>query len=179
VQVNAATAILERLTVRPSAEADELLASLGTSPLLEPQPAANLLRRPQIGFADLLGLLDAGDAARLASVRPEVVEQLVIRAQYDGYIQRQLADIARHRATEHTVIPRGIDFVALEGMTFEARDKLTRLRPDTLGQASRIAGVSPADVSVLMMHLHRLGGQAGGVVAEAPGGETVETDATH
>jgi tRNA uridine 5-carboxymethylaminomethyl modification enzyme len=84
-----------------------------------------------------------------------VVEQLAVRAQYDGYIQRQVAEIARHRAKETTVIPLTFDYHGLEGITIEARDKLSRLRPGTLGQASRIAGVSPADVSVLMMYLHR------------------------
>ena len=98
----------------------------------------------------------------MAGLAPEVVEQLAIRAHYDGYIRRQLVEIARHRATEHTLIPKELDFTVLDGITVEARDKLTRLRPDTLGQASRIAGVSPADVSVLMMYVHRLGVDSGG-----------------
>ncbi|HZJ02535.1 MAG TPA: tRNA uridine-5-carboxymethylaminomethyl(34) synthesis enzyme MnmG, partial [Thermoleophilia bacterium] len=94
-----------------------------------------------------------------------VLEQVEIRARYDGYIQRQLSDIRRHRATEHRAIPRGFAYDSIEGITVEARDKLTRLRPATLGQASRIAGVSPADISVLLLHLHRAGSVAAGTSA--------------
>ncbi len=141
--------------VRPSQASDEALESLGTAPLTETQSAAQLLRRPQLLFDDVVRLLDATARDRLGGLPSDVAEQLAIRAQYDGYIERQMAEIRRHKATEGTLIPRGLDFHSLEGLTVEAKDKLARLQPETLGQASRIAGVSPADVSVLMIHLHR------------------------
>jgi hypothetical protein len=91
----------------------------------------------------------------VASAPPEVLEQVAIQTRYEGYIRRQLAEIRRHRATETLPIPDTFEYDHVEGLTFEARDKLRRLRPATLGQASRIPGVSPADISVLLVHLHR------------------------
>ncbi|HLA81237.1 MAG TPA: FAD-dependent oxidoreductase, partial [Thermoleophilia bacterium] len=147
--------LLDEIQVRSNSETDQLLEALGTSPLEESQSAAKVLRRPQISFQDLLGLLSPADRDRLAAAPPEVVEQLAVKARYEGYIRRQLAEIRRHRATETMPIPGNFDFAGIEGLTFEAKDKLHRLRPATLGQASRIPGVSPADVSVLLVHLHR------------------------
>lgn len=153
--VEGAADIMGRLQVRPGDVSDRVLAALDTPPLTESQNATQVLRRPQVTFADLLRMVDPEAREFLSALPSGVVEQLAVRAQYDGYIQRQVAEIARHRATETTVIPTTFDYDGLEGITVEARDKLSRLRPGTLGQASRIAGVSPADVSVLMMYLHR------------------------
>jgi len=149
------TAVLETVQVRSTEATDELLEKLGTAPLEESQSAAKLLRRPQVSFDDLLSLLASPDRDRIASAPPEVVEQLAIQARYDGYIRRQIAEIRRHQATETLCIPDSFDYWPLEGLTYEAKDKLSRLRPGTLGQASRIPGVSPADISVLLIHLHR------------------------
>lgn len=153
--VERAGSMLESVRVRGSGRVDALLAELGTTPLAGSQTAAQLLRRPQVSFGDVVAMIGGAEAEWLAALPPQVVEQVAVRAQYDGYIQRQLAEIARHRATEDTLIPSDLSFVALEGITVEAKDKLTRIRPMTLGQASRIAGVSPADISVLMLYLHR------------------------
>lgn len=153
--VEGAADVMGRLQVRPGGLSDQVLVALGTPALTESQNATQVLRRPQVTFADLLRMLDPAERESLSALPAEVLEQLAVRAQYDGYIQRQVAEIARHRATETTVIPLEFDYGGLEGITMEARDKLGRLRPGTLGQASRIAGVSPADVSVLMMYLHR------------------------
>lgn len=153
--VDRSAATLSRLQVRPGEKSDEVLASVGTPALTETQSAMQMLRRPQVSFADVLRMVDPAARASLSELPPRVIEQVAIRAQYDGYIQRQTAEIARHRATETTVIPSDFAYEGLDGIAMEARDKLSRLRPDTLGQASRIAGVSPADVTVLMMYLHR------------------------
>jgi tRNA uridine 5-carboxymethylaminomethyl modification enzyme len=99
--------------------------------------------------------MSEADRELFSAAPAAVIEQLVIQARYDGYIRRQLAEIRRHRATETLAIPPGFDFWPLEGLTYEAKDKLSRLRPVTLGQASRIPGVSPADISVLLVHLYR------------------------
>ena len=146
---------LQEILIRSTEATDRLLEDLGTAPLVEPQSAARLLRRPQISFEDLLALLSPDERTRFRSAPPAVIEQIAIRARYDGYIGRQLAEIRRQRATETLSIPRSIDYVSIEGLTFEAKDKLTRLRPATLGQASRMPGVSPADISVLLIHLGR------------------------
>jgi tRNA uridine 5-carboxymethylaminomethyl modification enzyme len=143
------------MQVRSSDETDALLTSLGTAPLEESQSAGRLLRRPQVSFDDLLRLLSEDDRARIASVPEDVLEQLEVQARYEGYIRRQLAEIRRHKATETLPVPADIDYWPLEGLTYEAKDKLSRLRPGTLGQASRVPGVSPADISVLLVHLYR------------------------
>jgi tRNA uridine 5-carboxymethylaminomethyl modification enzyme len=150
------TDLLDTIQIRANEENDRLLEELGTAPLEETQSAAKVLRRPQVSYADLVRLVGASERERIATAPPEVVEQLEIQARYEGYIRRQTAEIKRHRATETLGIPSDIEFWPLEGLTYEAKDKLSRIRPATLGQASRIPGVSPADVSVLLIHLHRL-----------------------
>jgi tRNA uridine 5-carboxymethylaminomethyl modification enzyme len=146
---------LEQAQIRTNAENDALLEAIGTTPLEQSQSAARLLRRPQVSMEDLLHLLSNEDREAIEASPPEVLEQLEIQVRYEGYIARQLTEIKRHRATETLRIPDHFDYAPIEGLTFEARDKLGRLRPATLGQASRIPGVSPADVSVLLVHLHR------------------------
>ncbi len=149
------TGLLESIQVRAGEESDAHLESLGTTPLEESMSAARLLRRPQISYSDLLRMLSDDDRERLAAAPSEVVEQLGVQARYEGYIRRQQAEIRRHRATETLPVPDGFDYWPLEGLTYEAKDKLSRLRPATLGQASRVPGVSPADISVLLVHLYR------------------------
>lgn len=149
------TGLLESIQVRAGEESDVHLESLGTTPLEESVSAARLLRRPQISFDDLLRMLSDDDRERLAAAPSDVVEQLGVQARYEGYIRRQQAEIRRHRATETLPVPDGFDYWPLEGLTYEAKDKLSRLRPATLGQASRVPGVSPADISVLLVHLYR------------------------
>jgi tRNA uridine 5-carboxymethylaminomethyl modification enzyme len=148
-------ALLESTSVRSNPASDALLASLGTSLLAEPQPAARLLRRPEISLVDIYELLPPQVRDALQRAPQEVVDRLSIDARYEGYIRRQLAEIRRYRATEDLVVPDGFDYRRIDGLTFEAKDKLARLRPHTLGQASRVPGVSPADISVLLIHLHR------------------------
>ena len=147
--------LLESIQVRAGEESQMLLESLGTTPLEESQSAEKLLRRPQVSFEDLLQLLSSADRERVLSAPSDVVEQLVVKARYEGYIRRQLAEIRRHHATETLPVPDDFDYWPVEGLTFEAKDKLSRLRPATLGQASRVPGVSPADISVLLVHLYR------------------------
>jgi tRNA uridine 5-carboxymethylaminomethyl modification enzyme len=147
--------LLESIQVRAGEQSQILLESLGTAALEESQSAGKLLRRPQVSFDDLLRLLSKDDRERIASAPPDVVEQLAIQARYEGYIRRQLAEIRRHRATETLAVPDDFEYWPLEGLTYEAKDKLSRLKPATLGQASRVPGVSPADISVLLVHLYR------------------------
>lgn len=149
------TGLLDDIQIRSNEQTDELLATLGTAPLEESQPASRLLRRPQVTFDDLLLMLSSDERDRIASAPDDVIEQLGIQARYEGYIRRQLAEIRRHRATETLAVPDGFEYWPLEGLTYEAKDKLSRLRPATLGQASRVPGVSPADISVLLVHLYR------------------------
>lgn len=153
--VEKAATMLGTVRIRGGERVDGLLEGLGTSGITDSQTAAQILRRPQITFNDLLGMMEGPERDWLSDLEPEVIEQIEIRAQYDGYIQRQTSEISRRKATEDTLIPPDLVIQDLVGITVEAKDKLARIRPMTLGQASRIAGVSPADVSVLMMHIHR------------------------
>jgi len=147
--------LLDTIQVRAGGENDRLLESLGTVPLEESQSAARILRRPQVAYTDLVRLVSPTDRDRVLLAPAEVVEQLEIQARYAGYIRRQTAEIKRHRDTETLAIPSEFEYWPLQGLTYEAKDKLDRIRPATLGQASRIPGVSPADISVLLIHLHR------------------------
>ena len=117
---------------------------------------AQMLRRPEVTYRDL------------PSVNPdlseEVIRQVEIEVKYAGYIERQGDEIARFRKMEDKMIPEGFDFSRIPGMKTEARMKLERIRPRTLGQASRISGVSPADVSLLIVWLRRVQTQPGGEV---------------
>jgi tRNA uridine 5-carboxymethylaminomethyl modification enzyme len=163
------TELLDGMQVRASDQSQTLLESLGTAPLEESQSAGRLLRRPQVSFGDLLQMLAEDDRERISSAPSEVIEQLAVQARYEGYIRRQLAEIRRHRATETLPVPEGFDYWPLGGLTYEAKDKLSRLRPATLGQASRVPGVSPADISVLLVHLYRsLRSDGGDTNEEAP-----------
>lgn len=148
--------LLEAIQVHGGDATGRMLEDLGTPPLEESQTASKLLRRPQIDFPDLLEMISPVDRERLEAAPPEVIEQLEIQARYEGYIRHQLAEIRHRRATETFAIPGDLDYWPLEGVTYEAKDKLSRIRPSTVGQASRIPGVSPADISVLLVHLHRL-----------------------
>mgnify|MGYP005667548117 CR=1 FL=1 len=112
-----------------------------------------ILRRPGVAFADVAEIDPELAARRLPAA---VVEQVSIEAKYAGYIARQRADVERLRRMEEAAIPEGIDYASLQGLRGEAREKLAAVRPASLGQAGRIAGVSPADVTALMVHLERL-----------------------
>jgi len=113
-------------------------------------PLLQLLRRSENDFA-AIEALDPELAAQ--NLPDDVKEQAEIEAKYEGYIQRQLRDIERFRRLEDKRIPERIDYAGITGLTFEAAEKLAAVRPVSIGQASRISGVSPADVSVLLVHL--------------------------
>jgi len=114
-----------------------------------------LLRRPEVRLADLADL--TGEHAALAALGadPEVHEALEVDVKYAGYVARQEADVERLRRQEATVIPADMDFASLAGLATEAREKLAKFRPLTLGAASRIAGVRPPDVALLAIHVER------------------------
>jgi len=115
-------------------------------------PLAQILKRNDNDIATLEAL-DPDLAAR--GLTPAIKEQVEIETKYEGYIRRQLRDIEGFRLLEDKRIPERIDYVNITGLTFEAVEKLSSVRPVSLGQASRISGVSPADISVLLVHLGR------------------------
>jgi len=142
---------LRTLPVHPSAEINDFLLSRGSATISENQSAFQLLKRPELTLADLDAFLDG---ALPASPDPDMIQRADIEIKYEGYIIRQLEHVESQLRRESTAIPEDFCFSDLEGLTIEAREKLSRIRPASLGQASRIAGVSPADISVLSIYLH-------------------------
>lgn len=140
----------EKLSVPMSEELDKLLVSLGTAPLKTGVKFAELLKRPQLTYENL---------APFDKNRPdlpyEIFEQVEIEIKYEGYIKRQQAQIDEMRRLEKKLIPMDMDYHEISGLRLEAAEKLAKIRPASIGQASRISGVSPADISVLLIHLAR------------------------
>ncbi len=111
----------------------------------------DLLRRPEVSYGSLLTLPGAGEA--LAD--PKAIEQVEIQAKYQGYIERQQEDVAKAEAQESLLLPTDLDYRDVRGLSMEVQQKLNQHRPETLGQASRIQGVTPAAISLLLVHLRR------------------------
>ena len=139
---------LERTHVAPTEELNAMLVSRGTAPLHSGASLADLIRRPQLGYADTAPF----DPARPVLDRA-VRQQVEIRLQYEGYIRRQLRQVEDFARLESRALPTDLDYDSVTGLRLEAREKLRQIRPESLGRASRISGVSPADISVLMIWL--------------------------
>ena len=139
---------IEKLTFGPSPQLNRMLEEHGTAPLETGAHAADLIRRPQIGYQDLAPF----DPER-PELPDEVTEQVEIQIKYEGYIQKQLMQVEQMRKLENRLLPEGIRYEEIRGLRLEAIEKLQRVRPHSIGQASRISGVSPADISVLLIYL--------------------------
>jgi tRNA uridine 5-carboxymethylaminomethyl modification enzyme len=124
----------------------------------------DLLRRPGVGYADLMSL-DGGKYADVDNVSREawgeqtaaILEQVEIAAKYSGYIERQKDEVERASNHENMKLPLDLDYLSVGALSFEARQKLAKHRPETLGQASRISGITPASISLLLIHLKKGG----------------------
>ncbi len=112
----------------------------------------DLLRRPGVGYVDLMAFPDAETEQNLAS---DVIEQVEIQVKYQGYIDRQNEEIQRRQGLEETRFPDNIDYTQVSGLSIEVQQKLNQFRPQTVGQASRISGVTPAAIALLLVHLKR------------------------
>ena len=139
-------------TVPPSEALAAYLAGIGESIPKQGVKLFELLKRPGVTYTALSALYDT-----LPALTDEVREETEILAHYDGYIEKQREQVARQKRMEDILLPETLDYTAIEGLRLEARQKLQKQRPLNLGQASRISGVSPADVSVLMVQLKRMG----------------------
>ena len=139
---------VQSTTLPPSEELNQILVSRGTSPLSTGAKLADLLKRPQITYQDL----EPVDKDR-PQYSTAVFEAVEIELKYEGYIKRQLADIEEARRLEKKKLPRDVDYSQIKGLRLEAGEKLNKVRPENIGQAGRISGVSPADISVLLIWL--------------------------
>lgn len=141
---------VKSVTIAPSSELNELLVSRETSPMKTGTRLVELIRRPQLKYEDL---------APYDKTRPElpddICEEVEIEVKYEGYIKRQQAQINEMRRLEGKKLPENIDYTKITNLRLEAQEKLNKVRPESIGQASRIDGVSPADISVLLIYLEK------------------------
>ena len=142
------------VTLAPSEELNALLVSRETSPLTTGVRLDDLIRRPQLKYADLAPF----DPSR-PDLPADVAEKVEVEIKYEGYLKRQQAQINELRRLERKKIPSDIDYNAVTGLREEAREKLSKIRPMSIGQATGISGVNPADVTVLLIYLNKEDGQ--------------------
>ncbi|WJF90347.1 tRNA uridine-5-carboxymethylaminomethyl(34) synthesis enzyme MnmG [Paraburkholderia bonniea] len=160
--VSRETARLRATWVNPKTlSADEAIALLG-KPIEHEYNLADLLRRPGVTYEGVCGLLGGTCGPEVSLADEEVLlaqikEQIEIGIKYQGYIERQAGEIERNESHENTRLPHELNYADVRGLSFEACQKLTEFRPETIGQASRISGITPAAISLLMVHLKRGG----------------------
>ncbi len=142
---------LKKTFVQPANITPEKMTALFGKPLEHEYSLFELLRRPEVSYADVLSLSDDG----LGEVEPAVREQVEIAAKYQGYIDRQTDEVARSRGQENTSLPSDLDYRGIHGLPIEAQQKLNAQKPETIGQASRISGITPAAISLLLVYLKR------------------------
>ena len=139
---------VEHTNIGPTPEVNELLSSLESTPLKTGIKLSELIKRPELEYEAL---------APIDKKRPEldkyVREQVHIQIKYDGYIKKQIEQVEKFKKLEDKIIPEGIDYHSISGLRLEARQKLDKIRPVSIGQASRISGVSPADIGVLLVSI--------------------------
>jgi tRNA uridine 5-carboxymethylaminomethyl modification enzyme len=136
------------VTISPTGPVNEFLISQGTTPIGHGLKLAELIKRPQLSYQSLMCI----DKNR-PSLSPEVCGQVNIQIKYEGYITRQELQVKQFKKLEKKLIPNGIDYFEIKGLRIEAKQKLDAARPLSIGHASRIAGVSPSDISVLLIYL--------------------------
>jgi tRNA uridine 5-carboxymethylaminomethyl modification enzyme len=152
--VAAELARLQRTWLRPAEVTADAERVLGGA-LTREQRLADLLKRPEVGYHELMTLPGAGPALP----DPVSARQVEIQAKYAGYLERQRAQVDKQARHESMTLPEDLDYAAVQGLSNEVREKLARQRPATLGQAARVPGVTPAAVSLLLVHLRRRGDQ--------------------
>ena len=147
---------IKKTVVHPTEQVNEILRSHGTSEISTGIRLIELLKRPELNYEILAPI----DDTRTETDR-NVIEQVEIEIKYEGYIKRQLIIIEQMRKLESKRLPDNIDYSKIDGLSLESREKLNKIRPENIGQASRISGVSPADISVLVIYLSALRNKGG------------------
>lgn len=144
---------VSQVVLAPSQALNEMLLAHGTAPLQTGVRLADLIKRPQLCYRDL-----APFDQNAPTLPDAVIEQVEIDLKYEGYLRRQEQQVKEMRRLEEKPLPADIQYAALTGLRMEAREKLAAVRPETVGQASRISGVSPSDISVLLIYLEKQAG---------------------
>ncbi|MDP5045140.1 MAG: tRNA uridine-5-carboxymethylaminomethyl(34) synthesis enzyme MnmG [Leeuwenhoekiella sp.] len=136
-------------------EANPVLTEKGTSPMKQSDKMVKIFSRPQIELSDMLSFADVKNYVETNNLDIEVLEQAEIRVKYAGYIAKEKANADKLQRLENIKIPDGFDYTKLKSLSFEAREKLTKIQPTTISQASRVSGVSPSDISVMLVYMGR------------------------
>ncbi len=156
-QIESEVARLEKTTVPPSAAVNAMLTATGSAPIESGARLADLLRRPEVSYAALAVI----DPTRPALPRASA-ETVEVQVKYEGYIRRELAEVEKQAKLENKRLPPDLDYLSLRGLRTEAAQKLAEVRPLHIGQAARISGVNPADITVLLIYLKEHGRTARG-----------------
>ena len=160
-EIDNGISLLESVSIRPSKAINTLLESIGSTALKQKSRLADLLRRPEIRITHLAHLpLEESSEAVAALNDSRFKEEIQLRVKYSGYINRQNEQVARFHKMEKLKLPQDLDYTSLSGLSNEVVEKLSSVRPLSLGQASRISGVTPAALSILQVHLRKLKGSA-------------------
>jgi tRNA uridine 5-carboxymethylaminomethyl modification enzyme len=141
---------LATIFVKPSAEANNILARLHSAPIKQSQSLADLLRRPELSVDDLAVWIGEESFSELS-----VQREVQLQVKYQGYIERQNEQVSRFKRLEAVVLPDDLEYTTMAGLSNEVVEKLEKIRPRSLGQASRISGVTPAAISILQIHLKK------------------------
>lgn len=141
---------LNSIVVKPSEEIQLIMKSAGASPMKEAVKAYDLLKRPELTYDDIEQMIETNE-----TIGEEVKEQVAIQIKYEGYIKKAKEQVARMLKMEDKKIPADIDYGAINGLATEATEKLKKVRPLSVGQASRISGVNPADISILLIYIEQ------------------------
>ncbi|MCG2791676.1 MAG: tRNA uridine-5-carboxymethylaminomethyl(34) synthesis enzyme MnmG [Actinomycetia bacterium] len=140
---------LKASSLNPDRGNNIILEKMGTKPIDTPLSIYKLLKRPEVNISDVIDF--TGD--KRDNYDRIILKQVEIKIKYEGYINRQLSEIKKLESLEKYYLTRDLNYFKIVGLTYEAQEKLTKIKPNTLGQASRIAGISPADISILMLNL--------------------------
>ena len=148
-EINRLISKLKASSLNPDRGNNIILEKMGTKPIDTPLSIYKLLKRPEVSISDVIDF--TGDKKN--NYDRKILKQAEIKIKYEGYINRQLSEIKKLESLEKYYLTRDLNYFKIVGLTYEAQEKLTKIKPNTLGQASRIAGISPADISVLMLNL--------------------------
>lgn len=141
---------LENTVIKPTDKVNQFLERYQSSPLTTGAKLAELLRRTELKYEDLKEIDEQREC-----LPKEVAEEVEIEVKYKGYIKLQQQQVEKFKKLERKLLPQEIDYEAIKGLRIEARQKLNKIKPNSVGQASRISGVSPADISVLLIYLEQ------------------------
>ena len=141
---------LAKQTIKPTKEVNELLVECGSSPINNGIKEIELLKRSEIKYENLKKI-----DSNMPNIEDDVAEEVEIKAKYEGYIKLQMVQVEKMQKLENKLLPEDMDYLNLKGISLEARQKLDKFKPHSIGQASRISGISPADISVLLIYLEQ------------------------